>query len=184
MENNQIQNNQTLDNQTLDNQTLDNQIKDKQLIGQAKQFDEQINDIKTRFFSALDDFKKYYVYYNKNPEVDEFQSYYANSKGQLQSMSKELFMTTNNIDKNIDSLDNEMSEISVKLANEKKLNKELLGLLTNLKNTQNGSEVLIDDSKREYNMQYYKNVEIFIGILIVGGLLGTLFKQKVIPLNK
>ena len=166
------------------NETENNQTKDKQLMGQAKQFDEQINDIKTRFFSALDDFKKYYVYYNKNPEVDEFQSYYANSKGQLQSMSKELFMTTNNIDKNIDNLDNEMSEISIKLSNEKKLNKELLVLLTNLKNTQNGSEILIDDSKKEYNMQYYTNVEIFIGILIIGGILGTLFKQKVMPLKK
>ena len=166
------------------NETENNQTKDKQLMGQAKQFDEQINDIKTRFFSALDDFKKYYVYYNKNPEVDEFQSYYANSKGQLQSMSKELFMTTNNIDKNIDNLDNEMSEISIKLSNEKKLNKELLVLLTNLKNTQNGSETLIDDSKKEYNMQYYTNVEIFIGILIIGGILGTLFKQKVMPLKK
>jgi hypothetical protein len=163
---------------------VDKQLVDKQLVGQAKQFDEQINDIKTRFFSALDDYKKYYVYYNKNPEVDEFQSYYVNSKGQLQSMSKDLFMTTNNIDKHIDMLDDEMTEISVKLINEKKLNKELEGILKNVKNTQNGSEILIDDSKREYNMQYYKNVEIFIGILIVGGLLGTLFKQKVIPLKK
>jgi hypothetical protein len=175
---------QTENNQTLDSQTKDSQTKDKQLIGEAKQFEEQINDIKTRFFSALDDFKKYYVYYNKNPEVDEFQSYYANSKGQLQSMSKELFMTTNNIDKNIENLDNEMSEISVKLSNEKKLNKELSALLTNLKNTQDGSEILIDDSKKEYNIQYYANIEIFIGILIIGGLLGTLFKQKVMPLKK
>ncbi len=46
------------------------------LIKQAKHFNEQINNIKSQFFSALDDFKKYYVYYNKNPEVDEFQSYY------------------------------------------------------------------------------------------------------------
>ena len=53
------------------------------LIKQAKIFNEQINNIKSQFFSALDDFKKYYVYYNKNPEVTEFQNYYANSKGQL-----------------------------------------------------------------------------------------------------
>jgi hypothetical protein len=49
---------------------------DIELIGQAQQFDEKINSIKTQFFSALDDFKKYYVYYNKNPEVNEFQNYY------------------------------------------------------------------------------------------------------------
>jgi len=144
------------------------------LIKQAKQFNEQINNIKSQFFSALDDFTKYYVYYNKNPEVNEFQNYYANSKGQLQTMSKDLFLTTNNIDKNIEDLDNEMLQISIKLENEKKLNKEMIELINNLQNTQNGSEILIDDSKTKYNLQYYTNVEIFIGILILTGFLTKL----------
>ena len=144
------------------------------LIKQSKQFDEQINNIKSQFFSALDDFKKYYVYYNKNPEVNEFQNYYANSKSQLQTMSKDLFLTTNNIDKNIEDLDNEMMNISIQLENEKKLNKEMSELINNLQNTQNGSEILIDDSKTKYNIQYYKNLEIFIGILIISGFLTKL----------
>ena len=92
-----------------------------QLIGQSNQFNEKINTIKSQFFSALDDFKKYYVYYNKNPEVNEFQNYYVNSKSQLQSMSRDLFLTTNNIDKNIENLDNKMVSISEQLDDEKKL---------------------------------------------------------------
>ena len=150
------------------------------LIKQAKHFNEQINNIKSQFFSALDDFKKYYVYYNKNPEVNEFQNYYTNSKSQLQTMSKDLFLTTNNIDKNIEFLDNEMLQISIKLENEKKLNKEMTELINNLQDTQNGSEILIDDSKNKYNLQYYSNVEIFIGILILSGFLTKL----VIPIKK
>jgi hypothetical protein len=153
-------------------------MENKELTGLSKQFDEKINDIKTSFFSALDDFKKYYVYYYKNPEVDEFQSYYSNSKGQLQSMSKEIFITTNSIDKHIESLDKEMQTISIKLEDEKKLNKEMMAILTNLQNTKNGSEILIDDSKKEYNIQYYKNVEILIGILLICGLLGKLASQR------
>jgi hypothetical protein len=149
------------------------------LIKQSKQFNEQINNIKSQFFSALDDFTKYYVYYNKNPEVNEFQNYYANSKSQLQTMSKDLFLTTNNIDKNIEDLDNEMLNISIQLEKEKKLNKEMSELINNLQNTQNGSEILIDDSKTKYNIQYYKNVEIFIGILILSGLLTKLLIKKV-----
>ena len=148
------------------------------LIKQAKQFNEQINNIKSQFFSALDDFTKYYVYYNKNPEVNEFQNYYANSKSQLQTMSKDLFLTTNNIDKNIEDLDNEMKNISIQLENEKKINKEMSELINNLQNTQNGSEILIDDSKTKYNIQYYKNVEIFIGILMLSGLLTKLVFKK------
>ena len=150
-----------------------------QLIGQSKINNEKIDAIKTKFFSALDDFKKYYVYYNKNPEVDEFQNYYSNSKSQLQSISRDLFLTTNIIDKTIDNLDKTMSDISLKLENEKKLYKELTDLITNLQNTQNGSEILIDDSKVKYNNQYYKNVEIIIGIVTLCGLLATLFKKNI-----
>jgi hypothetical protein len=155
-----------------------------ELIGQAQQFDEKINSIKTQFFSALDDFKKYYVYYNKNPEVNEFQNYYVNSKSQLQTMSKDLFLVTNNIDKNIEILDNKMSAISLKLADEKKLNGELLSLLKNLQNTQDGSDILIDDSKEAYNIQYYYNWEIIIGILIVSGILAKTFTPASISVKK
>ena len=150
-----------------------------QLIGQSNQFNEKINTIKSQFFSALDDFKKYYVYYNKNPEVNEFQNYYVNSKSQLQSMSRDLFLTTTNIDKNIENLDNKMVSISEQLDDEKKLNKEMMKLIANLENTQNGSEILIDDSKTKYNEQYLKNWEIFIGIILVSILIGKLFKTKI-----
>lgn len=149
-----------------------------QLIGQSKQFNEKINTIKSQFFSALDDFKKYYVYYNKNPEVNEFQNYYVNSKGQLQTMSRDLLLTTNNIDKNIETLDKNMASTSVQLDDEKKLNKEMMGLISNLENTKNGSEILIDDSKTKYNEQYLKNWELGIGIIFVSLLLGRLFKNN------
>jgi hypothetical protein len=142
-----------------------------------EQNNEKINAIKTQFFSALDDFKKYYVYYNKNPEVTEFQNYYANSKGQLQTMSKDLFVATNDIDNHIEILDEEMKDVAVKLEEEKKLNDEMTRLFTNLQNTKNGSDILIDDSKEEYNKQYYANWEMIIGIFVVSGILATQFRQ-------
>jgi hypothetical protein len=154
---------------------MDNQNNQNNLIGQAKQYDEKIAAINTQFFSALDDFKKYYVYYHKNPEVNEFQNYFANSKGQLQTLSNNLLTTTNAINKNINTLNSNMILVSAKLENEKKLNKELTKVLTNLENTQNGSEILIDNSKFEYNEQHYYNWELIAGIVIVGGLLSKLF---------
>lgn len=144
----------------------------------SQQFEEKINNIEKQFFSALDDFKKYYVYYNKNPEVNEFQNYYVNSKGHLQTISKDLFLTTNDINKNIEILDNDMKEVSAKLNKEKKIYDESMKLLGNLQNTKNGSEILINDSKEEYNKQYYYNVELLCGIVIVGLILGTFFKKK------
>ena len=149
---------------------------DNNLMGQANEFNEKINTTKTHFFAALDDFKKYYVYYNKNPEVNEFQNNYVNSKSQLQGMSRDLFLTTNNIDRNIENLDIKMKNITLRLKDEKKLNEELMKILDNLENTQNGSETLIDDSKISYNKQYYYNWEMFTGILILSYLLAKIFK--------
>ena len=140
---------------------------------QSDKFNDQIVSIKSQFFSALDDFKKYYVYYNKNPEVNEFQSNYFDSKNKLEMLSNNLFLLTNTINKEIQDLDSNMLDISLKLENEKKIYKKLTKSLNELTNKQNGSVILIGDSKEKYNKQYYKNIQIFIGILLIGGLLGT-----------
>jgi len=144
----------------------------------VKNFDEKINAIQRQFFAALDDFKKYYVYYNKNPEVNEFQNYYANSKGQLQTMSKNLFVTTNGIDKEIEDLEAKIQTMGALLKEEKGLNAQLVKLIDNIYNTHVGSEVLISDSKQIYNKKYYTNLWLIIGVVIVAILLMVLFKGK------
>ena len=90
-------------------------------------------------------------------------------------MNKKLIVTTNEIDKLINSLAKDMVGVSKRLDKEKKLNEELVLKYNSFQNTQNGSEILIDDSKKEYNIQYYKNWEMVFGIIMMGGLLGTLF---------
>jgi hypothetical protein len=134
---------------------------------QAEKFNEKIDNIKNSFFSVLDDFEKYYVYYNKNPEVDEFQNFYSNSKGQLQQLSSQMFLVTNNIQQKIQDLDSDMNVSSTKLESEKELNGELSKLVNNIQTTQSGSEIMIDDAKEEYNIQYYKNIELIIGTLFI-----------------
>ena len=140
-------------------------------------YDEKIDNLKSKFFSVLDDYKKYYVYYNKNPEVNEFQNYYSNSKNQLQSISKKLYSMTDEIKANIEKLDKEMLLVATNLEEEKDKNAKLTMLYNNLDNTQNGSEILITDTKSEYNKQYYTNINFFIGILIISSLLVKTFKK-------
>ena len=160
-----------------------NNINNNSKLGEAQQFDEKITTIKQQFFSALDDFQKYYVYFNKNPEVNEFQNYYASSKGQLQNMSRDIFLTTNKIDKIIEELIKEMKEVSIKLENEKTLNSKLTGRLQNLEKTQNGSEIMLDDSKTAYNIQYYKNWQMCIGIIGLTILILKMYKTPSMPIN-
>jgi hypothetical protein len=144
---------------------------------EANKFDEKIKGIKNSFFSALDDFKKYYVFYNKNPEVDEYQNFFSTSKGQLQGLNSDIFLITNNIQKNIKDLDTEMATISNKLKDEKNLNSELLSVKNNIRTTKDGSAIMIDDAKDEYNMQYYKNWELFIGVIFFTGITIKIFNK-------
>ena len=145
---------------------------------EANIFDEKIKGIQNSFFSALDDFKKYYVYYNKNPEVDEYQNFFTTSKAQLQGLNSDIFLVTNNIQKNIKKLNIEMEAISNKLKSEKDLNVELLALINNVQTTEDGSAIMIDDVKYEYNMQYYKNWELFIGIIVFTGISIKMLKKS------
>ena len=136
----------------------------------ANKFNEKIITIKDSFFSALDDFKKYYVYYHKNPEVDEYQNFFSNSKSQLQKLNSDMFLVTNVIQSKIKDLDTEMKTVTHKLNDEKELNGELLKLINRIQTTQDGSAIMIDDAKDEYNMQYYANWEIFMCIVVVMGI--------------
>ena len=142
----------------------------------ANKFNEKITTIKDSFFSALDDFTKYYVFYHKNPEVDEFQNFFTNSKGQLQKLNSDMFLVTNKIQQKIKDLDLEMQEVSHKLNAEKELNGELLTLINRIRTTQDGSAIMIDDAKDEYNIQYYKNWEMFMGSVILLGICVKILK--------
>ena len=46
---------------------------------EANRNQEKINSINSSFLSALDDFKKYYIFYHKNPDVDEYSDNFLNS---------------------------------------------------------------------------------------------------------
>ena len=138
---------------------------------EANRNQEKINSINSSFLSALDDFKKYYIFYHKNPDVDEYSDNFLNSKGQLQTLSGNMFTITNNIQKNIEDMNTNISDISVKLTNERTKNQRLEKILANLKGTESGSNLLIDDSKTEYTLIFFKNFELLIGILFILGLL-------------
>jgi hypothetical protein len=145
---------------------------------EAKQTLDKINGLKTQFKSVLDDFNKYYVYYNKNPEVDEFQKNYLNSKNQLQNILKELFSLSDNVTKETENLNKVIEQTNRKITIEKILNNKLNTMVTGLTSTNNSSQVLIDDSKEEYNNQYMMLWEMILGLLLVGGILAYKFPSK------
>ena len=144
----------------------------------SQQYDNKITDLSNTFFSALDDFKKYYVYFHVHPESNEYQNFYETSKSQLQEMLVQMFNLAKNIQSDIISVDEKMIQLQDKIKNERTTADKLTNIMHNMEITNNGSNILINDTKKIYNLQYLKNIEIFVGILLCGGLLFKLFPSK------
>ena len=145
----------------------------------SKNFLSQINTLKEKLPSILDDFKKYYVFYNKNPEYNEYQQMFENIKSNLQNMNSELFITTNNIEKDTESINDRLQKINALIAKEKIKNKQLKKKLGYIEKQYNGSDELISDYKDIYNLDYLTNFALFFGVILLASTLALKFKAPV-----
>jgi Trp operon repressor len=154
----------------------DNSIDD---LTKPQVFLSQINTLKEKLPSILDDFKKYYVFYNKNPEYNEYQQIFENIKGNLQNINSELFMTTNNIEKDTESINDRLQKINALIAKEKIKNRQLKKRLGIVEKKYNGSDELISDYKEIYNLDYLTNFALFFGVILLGTTMASKFKARV-----
>lgn len=136
----------------------------------------QLNTFKEKIPSILDDFKKYYVFYNKNPEYNEYQQMFENIKGNLQNINSELFMTSNNIEKDTENINDRLQKINTLIAKEKIINRQLKRRLGIVEKKYNGSDELISDYKEIYNLDYLNNFALFYGVILLGGIIVSKFK--------
>ena len=148
------------------------------LQGASIKYNEKLNNLSSTFLSVLDDFKKYYVFTHKNPNVNEYQNYFLNNKSQLQNINKEVILISNDIKKDIEKIDYAVTRINAQLSDEKELNGELIKLVQNLKNSNNGSSMLLDETTTIYNNQYLLNLELGVCIFILLILIGKNLKTQ------
>jgi hypothetical protein len=137
----------------------------------------KINKIKESFFLTLDEYHKCYVYKNENPTIQEYNDCLNESKNKLEKLINELTNMIIYIENNIINLNNINTYYSSELDTQRNKKQKLIKLLENLNGAQDGSKELIDNTKELYNSQYYKNIELFIGILFVSLLLRTFFQK-------
>jgi hypothetical protein len=136
----------------------------------------QINTLKEKLPSILEDFVKYYIFYNKNPEYSEYQQMFENIKANLQKINSELFMVSNNIDKNTETINHRLQKINMSITKEKIKNKLLKKKLGIVEKKYNGSDELISDYKEIYNLDYLNNFALFFGVILLGGTMALKFR--------
>jgi hypothetical protein len=139
----------------------------------------KINTLKEKLPAILDDFKKYYVFYNKNPEYDEYQQMFENIKSNLQSINSDLFMTSNNIEKDTENINDRLQKLNALITKEKIKNRQLKRRLGIVEKEYNGSDELISDYKEIYNLDYLTNFALFYGVVLLGLVIALKFKAPV-----
>jgi hypothetical protein len=153
----------------------DNSIED---LTKPQVFLSQINTLKEKLPSILEDFIKYYIFYNKNPEYNEYQQMFENIKGNLQNINSELFMISNNIDKNTETINDRLQKINILIRKEKIKNKQLKRKLGIVEKKYNGSDELISNYKEMYNLDYLTNFALFCGVILLGTIMAIKFRAN------
>lgn len=144
----------------------------------SKNYSEQINAYNSQFPAVLDDFKKYYVFYNKNPESDEYKNAFDTVVKQIQDIVKGVNNVTDNLQYDIELYNNLIANYNTKMGTQRRLNKEFSNVNTSVIDLANGSKLRIDDYVGLYNKQYNLNWEIAVGIFLAIVILLKVFQGQ------
>lgn len=141
-------------------------------------YTEKLEGYNSQFTSALDDFKKYYVFFNLNPESDEYKNSYDNVVQQIQTSVKGVNNTTDEIQYDVEIINNTINMYNSKMNNQRKLNKEFNNISSSISDGEAGSEIRKTDFVSLYNSQLKINWFTFVGIILAILILLKVFKGQ------
>jgi len=131
-----------------------------------EEFVNKLTVLQQQLPAILDDFEKYYVFYNKNPEYDEYQQMFNNIKNNLTNINSSMFLLSNDVQSSIDELNKKLIELNLLITQEKIKNKKLQSGLGFIEDKNNAATELISDYKKIYDNGYLHNWSLFFSILI------------------
>ena len=130
------------------------------------QLQNKINAIEEKIQPILDDYMKYYIFYNTNPNYEEYQRMYEDLKNNLLSINNELLYITKDTNNEIVDINDSLFKLNKMIESEKTKNKKLKSVQSDINNNYNSSEIMITEYKKKYNEAYLRNVLIILGIFI------------------
>jgi hypothetical protein len=138
----------------------------------------KLETITQKFDSSLDDLSESYLNYKMYPEYNEYERMYSNTSGIIDSLQADVFVSTNDVQRNIDNLNRLISDLNKKIAAEKIKQTKLKAELVNINSQANGSGLLTIQSKTLYFDNYVYNITLIVGILILFYSLFKVYSKK------
>jgi hypothetical protein len=140
-------------------------------------FTDKLEILLSQLPPILDDFKKYYVFFNKNPEFDEYEQMFQNVKGNLNKINSELFLLSNDVQININFLNKHFLHLDILIKDAKEKNKKLKKKLNIVENKSNAASEMIDDYREMYETGYLRNWGLLLSTGVVLITISKLFNK-------
>jgi len=156
---------------------IDNPILNIDDFDKPENFINKIHTLKEQVPSILDDFKKYYVFYNKNPDYPEYSQMFENIKSNLNNVNSNLFIFSNDVDVNTENISKKMFELNVLIKREREINHKLKHKLGILDEQINSTDEMINDYSKVYDEKYLQNWALFLSIIICGYAISVTYKK-------
>jgi len=142
-------------------------------------FTQKLQTLSEQLPSILDDFKKYYVFYNKNPEYDEYKSHFDIVKNNLNAINSQIFTLSNDVQTNIDSINEILLNLNNSIGQLKTENGKTIQKLRGVKEKYNAANEMISNYKNMYEYNYLRNWGLLLSIFIAGFSISVIYKNKI-----
>ncbi len=126
-------------------------------------FDEQIKTQIDSFNDNFNQFTKLYTLYNKKPSSHK--ASFETLSESLKTNSDNFYKIITNIQTNINQLEPDITALASDIDYISSYNDDISDWIDDLENERKSSKIMINDIKSLYNNQYYKNVQLFVGII-------------------
>ena len=130
-----------------------------------------ITDFSDRFTSALDDYRTHLIAYKMSPEIEEYYNNYTTSQTQLHEINNEIMKFSQDITHEIDDLNKQSFKLSEKMRKAETHTSNTWKRLMSLADIQRSTSVLVGDTTTLYNVQYWQNAKMIMGIILLSGLI-------------
>jgi peptidoglycan hydrolase CwlO-like protein len=141
-------------------------------------YNEQLEALNSQFNSVLDDYKKYYIFSNKNPEYKDYVTAYSNAESTIQTINSKLLKILNDIETKLNKLLQDAFDINSQIEDEKKENDKLKKNLTLIKSNTNGSKEMVSNYKEMYKEKYISNATLFLGLFFSTYIIFKVYLKK------
>jgi len=148
---------------------------DIQQLPKANVFLSKIQTLQDQQSPVLDDFKKYYVFYNKNPEYDEYHKMFDNINSNIHTINSSLSSVITDVNSNTEDINKKLEILNVFIRREKAKNRQLKRKLGRAEEKQNGSDEMVSNYKELYEIEYLRNWAMLLGTIVLSF---ALFKSR------